>query len=768
MAMASMDFSRTQALINLWRDMSKISTENPPVAVKHTRPGPPEQDLLQTQQPVQVEKMNTDAEQATPEASTDKHTKSAVDHTQLWTRDAVGNLQVHVACSLGNIQDVKTLWSAMLSDLPQSPHAFTEYDRALMALERLETRVSSKENEDEEEEEEEEEKKVNEDTRLHSAPSSENEESETKEEASRVFYDFPNNEGITPILTAAIHKHWDIVLFLAENGASLTRKAFMGNTILHLLMGSANCMDYLPKLVEIARRTGQSVLPALTNSKKSILLSAVEENRYDAVKYLLEQSVAPELIILQDERNYTPAACAAVKGNEDMFDLLIDAHKAFIIKAVLESDFRTVSSLSRDFMHLDGPPIILAAKNKNVAIVLKMVAIGCTFTDEIFNDCITAVEEKRNEHFTGQVIDLYAQLVMKMVVECKKDNTHRRRVIVGLTNLFKVATKFEEARKNKVVRKLARHHQLLSIIEQYEANHGQSTLILDFMSALSQVNPTIISTFFESSIILPALIRRNYAQALEVLLSLLASPKQKSKVVKIVLTKEALSALMEPFDRLLKEANSPKVAEIVQLLETLMNAVKEDKDAYLSAKSVMNNVNFLAICEKAPPSLECEPLKDFLRTHFPEFICCGICDDVMVSPLPCKAESGGEHFKKVIPCNHKFCSTCLRTWISQNISERVLHIRCPEASCSFVLYPDDVKRIADKETVDKYERYLNEDFSGRLKQLTDDGLLDWAKQNCKTCPSCHVLIERSAGCNSMLCTCGTRFTWTERPDDPLA
>jgi hypothetical protein len=35
----------------------------------------------------------------------------------------------------------------------------------------------------------------------------------------------------------------------------------------------------------------------------------------------------------------------------------------------------------------------------------------------------------------------------------------------------------------------------------------------------------------------------------------------------------------------------------------------------------------------------------------------------------------------------------------------------------------------------------------------------WAKKNTQACPSCHIIVERTEGCNSMACKCGAVFCY---------
>lgn len=47
----------------------------------------------------------------------------------------------------------------------------------------------------------------------------------------------------------------------------------------------------------------------------------------------------------------------------------------------------------------------------------------------------------------------------------------------------------------------------------------------------------------------------------------------------------------------------------------------------------------------------------------------------------------------------------------------------------------------------------------RLATMDSDGIGKWAKEHTAPCPNCKVLIERSQGCDTMWCACGTQFNW---------
>ena len=63
-----------------------------------------------------------------------------------------------------------------------------------------------------------------------------------------------------------------------------------------------------------------------------------------------------------------------------------------------------------------------------------------------------------------------------------------------------------------------------------------------------------------------------------------------------------------------------------------------------------------------------------------------------------------------------------------------------------------------------YIRQRNIDCAARLNDtLSDPHMLKWlVDANVKKCPKCFVLVQRSEGCDDMLCKCGNRFDWSSR------
>mmetsp|Transcript_25626 Transcript_25626/g.67206 ORF Transcript_25626/g.67206 Transcript_25626/m.67206 type:complete len:1102 (-) Transcript_25626:118-3423(-) len=151
----------------------------------------------------------------------------------------------------------------------------------------------------------------------------------------------------------------------------------------------------------------------------------------------------------------------------------------------------------------------------------------------------------------------------------------------------------------------------------------------------------------------------------------------------------------------------------------------------------------------------------FIGTCFPDLSRkCGVCLEPISQPTACCSQSGGEHFRK-FDCTHEYCKGCVTSWVSSNIEQQLHQIACPHEDCKFIMYPDDVKRILGRENpkVAKYIEYTTASYKERLHDFVIDAGSTWVRQNTRLCPTCYVVIDRSAGCNSMLCTCGARFNW---------
>ena len=114
------------------------------------------------------------------------------------------------------------------------------------------------------------------------------------------------------------------------------------------------------------------------------------------------------------------------------------------------------------------------------------------------------------------------------------------------------------------------------------------------------------------------------------------------------------------------------------------------------------------------------------------------------------------------PCTHRFCMDCMKSYIGSKLDDQVWNVKCPAVDCRYFLNQFDVERFAGSAELQRYQKLRNTDFSSRLVEVLggqDDEFAKWAKTNTQACPRCHLMCEKSEGCNSMVCRCGTNFCY---------
>ena len=127
--------------------------------------------------------------------------------------------------------------------------------------------------------------------------------------------------------------------------------------------------------------------------------------------------------------------------------------------------------------------------------------------------------------------------------------------------------------------------------------------------------------------------------------------------------------------------------------------------------------------------------------------------DIVYCPRPtcqCVTIKDKDSNMAVCPrCKFSFCILCKRTW--HGIS-----------ACK--LLPNDIKEL--KDVYDNgdtdIKRSLEQQYGkdNLLKAFQEYDSHSWIKSNSKECPSCHANIEKSHGCNKMVCThCTAHFCW---------
>ncbi|XP_056121967.1 E3 ubiquitin-protein ligase RNF14-like [Rhinichthys klamathensis goyatoka] len=98
-------------------------------------------------------------------------------------------------------------------------------------------------------------------------------------------------------------------------------------------------------------------------------------------------------------------------------------------------------------------------------------------------------------------------------------------------------------------------------------------------------------------------------------------------------------------------------------------------------------------------------------------------------------------------CRFVFCTLCKRTYHGLSL--------CKEA---------ELRRLKDEYLAasEKEKELLEKEMEQQLIQRVKDEALseDWVMDNTKLCPSCHVNIQKTMGCNKMTCSsCWQYFCW---------
>eukprot|EP00994_Dinema_validum_P009126 NODE_880_length_1267_cov_128.915435_g650_i0.p1 GENE.NODE_880_length_1267_cov_128.915435_g650_i0~~NODE_880_length_1267_cov_128.915435_g650_i0.p1 ORF type:complete len:311 (+),score=88.56 NODE_880_length_1267_cov_128.915435_g650_i0:71-934(+) len=195
-----------------------------------------------------------------------------------------------------------------------------------------------------------------------------------------------------------------------------------------------------------------------------------------------------------------------------------------------------------------------------------------------------------------------------------------------------------------------------------------------------------------------------------------------------------------------------KVAKTEEIVATdVLAAVAEQKNTVLADIVVEQKNTTENVCEITAP------------------IKCGICmeevesNNLQVFKLDDFSTGNGDKLR--VACQHPFCRGCMGTYVTTRITEqRVFQIHCPAEGCANLLFEKDVRQLTEDEVFGRYCELRSTDYRERVAQLLDDHLTPSVvaiNANAKLCPTCGVLIERSAGCNSMYCICGAHFSYNE-------
>jgi len=151
--------------------------------------------------------------------------------------------------------------------------------------------------------------------------------------------------------------------------------------------------------------------------------------------------------------------------------------------------------------------------------------------------------------------------------------------------------------------------------------------------------------------------------------------------------------------------------------------------------------NFLSRC--CEQKQDCLPMKQT----------CGICFDL-------KRDSD---MFQTTNCNHFYCLDCIGKYVTIQISNYLVKvITCPSPNCSVELKPKQLQHILPKQVTFRWKSLICESsislklmsYAQKLFQnfKLDKKLVELAiKERWRRCPKCSFYVERSKGCDNMLC-----------------
>lgn len=107
-------------------------------------------------------------------------------------------------------------------------------------------------------------------------------------------------------------------------------------------------------------------------------------------------------------------------------------------------------------------------------------------------------------------------------------------------------------------------------------------------------------------------------------------------------------------------------------------------------------------------------------------------------------------------CAHASCRECMTTWIQQqehSSRDDTDFATCP--FCRVKISSKDVRSILGGRTFRRRIDSISNEQAGEVDDLTRQ----WLLENTKSCPRCHVAIEKNGGCRTVQCICGCRFCY---------
>ncbi|THH11365.1 hypothetical protein EW145_g683 [Phellinidium pouzarii] len=126
----------------------------------------------------------------------------------------------------------------------------------------------------------------------------------------------------------------------------------------------------------------------------------------------------------------------------------------------------------------------------------------------------------------------------------------------------------------------------------------------------------------------------------------------------------------------------------------------------------------------------------------------------LVSDADASQSSGWDRLRTCSACSFSFCSFCRHTWHGP-ISE------CPKSvTHSLVMeYLDLPERSPERLALER--KFGKGVFLKLVKQYEEDeSTKDWLSNSTTACPGCHIHVEKSLGCNHMMCAkCQQHFCY---------
>lgn len=112
------------------------------------------------------------------------------------------------------------------------------------------------------------------------------------------------------------------------------------------------------------------------------------------------------------------------------------------------------------------------------------------------------------------------------------------------------------------------------------------------------------------------------------------------------------------------------------------------------------------------------------------------------------------------PGHHLACAPCMASYCEHEMTEGKIYVRCPAENCHHLLSKEDLRRhCTSARAFSAYSRRLAEMHNARLCKEEDASFIAFCAANARKCPACSVVILRSVGCDSMLCSCGHAFNY---------